>query len=156
MRTVALMFIVLIYLMFGAAVFNTRKHRFLVEKKKRKFLCFLVESKEESTIRNQLRIRMARIIFKSDKILDETVLNSVTAKIFDSRNIRNGTTKQWTFPGAFYFSTLVVTLIGKIENFFSIRETNGNGFCFRLRSHGAENRSVEKKTKFIGRSLIDV
>ncbi|UJR21873.1 hypothetical protein I4U23_024946 [Adineta vaga] len=93
-RTVALMFIVLIYLMFGAAVFNA------------------LESKEEHHSRTLLRQRIARILFKNDTIPNETVFISLTTAIFDSRHFRTGTTKQWTFPGAFYFSTLVVTLIG--------------------------------------------
>ncbi|CAF1374381.1 unnamed protein product [Rotaria magnacalcarata] len=93
-RTCALMFIVLIYLMFGAAVFNA------------------LESKEEARQRAMLRLRMARILYKNDTIQNESVFNSLTTAIFENRHVRSGTAKQWTFPGAFYFSTLVVTLIG--------------------------------------------
>ncbi|CAF4132451.1 unnamed protein product [Rotaria sp. Silwood2] len=97
-RTCALMFIVLIYLMLGAAVFNA------------------LESREEANQRGILRLRMARILYKNDTIQNETVFNSLTTAIFENRHVRTGTAKQWTFPGAFYFSTLVVTLIegGKI------------------------------------------
>ncbi|CAF1561829.1 unnamed protein product [Rotaria sp. Silwood1] len=93
-RTCALMFIVLMYLMFGAAVFNA------------------LESKEEVRQRALLRSRMARILYKNETIQNETIFNTLTAAIFENRHTRSGTAKQWTFPGAFYFSTLVVTLIG--------------------------------------------
>ena len=72
-----------------------------------------VESKEEAKMRGILRARMARILYKSDTIQNETVFISLTTLIFDNRHVRTGTAKQWTFPGAFYFSTLVVTLIGE-------------------------------------------
>ncbi|CAF1571332.1 unnamed protein product [Adineta ricciae] len=93
-RTVALMFIVLMYLLFGAAVFNA------------------LESKEEHNLREILQARISRILFKNETIHNEVLFTSLTTAIFDSRHFRSGTTKQWTFPGAFYFSTLVVTLIG--------------------------------------------
>jgi hypothetical protein len=64
-------------------------------------------------MRAVLRSKMARILYKNDTIPNETVFVSLTTAIFDNRHFRNGTAKQWTFPGAFYFSTLVVTLIGK-------------------------------------------
>lgn len=73
-----------------------------------------VESKEEARIRAALRLRMARILYKNDTIQNEAIFHSLTTTIFDNRHVRSGTAKQWTFPGAFYFSTLVVTLIGKI------------------------------------------
>lgn len=71
-----------------------------------------MESKEEVRQRATLRLKMARILYKNDTIQNETVFNSLTTAIFENRHTRNGTAKQWTFPGAFYFSTLVVTLIG--------------------------------------------
>ncbi|CAF0833688.1 unnamed protein product [Rotaria sp. Silwood1] len=80
--------------MFGAAVFDA------------------LESKEEARIRAALRLRMARILYKNDSIQNESVFHSLTTTIFENRHVRPGTAKQWTFPGAFYFSTLVVTLIG--------------------------------------------
>ena len=73
----------------------------------------LVESKEEARLRAALRLRMARILYKNDTIQNESIFNSLTTAIFEHRHVRSGTAKQWTFPGAFYFSTLVVTLIGK-------------------------------------------
>ena len=73
---------------------------------------FLVESKEEARLRAALRLRMARILYKNDTIQNETIFHSLTTTIFEHRHVRTGTAKQWTFPGAFYFSTLVVTLIG--------------------------------------------
>ncbi|CAF0824817.1 unnamed protein product [Adineta ricciae] len=91
------MFIVLAYLMFGAAVFDA------------------LESKEEARIRNVLRTRMARILYKNDTIQNETLFHILTTTIFEHRHVRTGTAKQWTFPGAFYFSTLVVTLIGEFN-----------------------------------------
>ncbi|CAF1321721.1 unnamed protein product [Adineta steineri] len=93
-RTFALMFIVLAYLMFGAAVFDA------------------LESKEEARLRTAMRIRMARILYKNDTIQNDTIFHMLTTTIFEHRHVRTGTAKQWTFPGAFYFSTLVVTLIG--------------------------------------------
>ncbi|CAF1146940.1 unnamed protein product [Rotaria sordida] len=80
--------------MFGAAVFDA------------------LESKEEAIIRATLRLRMARILYKNDTIQNESAFHSLTTAIFENRHVRTGTTKQWTFPGAFYFSILVVTLIG--------------------------------------------
>jgi hypothetical protein len=76
-------------------------------------LSILVESKEEVRLRSLYRLRMARILYKNETIQNETTFTSLTTLIFENRHVRNGTTKQWTFPGAFYFSTLVVTLIGK-------------------------------------------
>lgn len=73
-----------------------------------------MESKEEAKNRAILRARMARILYKNDTIQNETVFHTLTTTIFENRYVRTGTTKQWTFPGAFYFSTLVVTLIGKL------------------------------------------
>jgi hypothetical protein len=72
-----------------------------------------VESKEEIRLRAVLRSKLSRILYKNETILNEAAFNSLTSAIFDNRHVRSGTTKQWTFPGAFYFSTLVVTLIGK-------------------------------------------
>ena len=63
-------------------------------------------------MRTILRSRMARILYKNDTIQNETVFHNLTTAIFERRHFRSGTAKQWTFPGAFYFSTLVVTLIG--------------------------------------------
>jgi hypothetical protein len=74
-----------------------------------------VESKEEVRLRALLRQRMARILYKNDTIPNETLFISLTSAIFENRHFRSGTTRQWTFPGAFYFSTLVVTLIGKLN-----------------------------------------
>ena len=73
----------------------------------------LVESKEEVRQRSLLRRKAARILYKNETIQNETVFNSLTTEMFENRHVRSGTTKQWTYPGAFYFSTLVVTLIGK-------------------------------------------
>ena len=72
-----------------------------------------MESKEEARLRTALRLRMARILYKNDTIQNESIFNSLTTAIFEHRHVRSGTAKQWTYPGAFYFSTLVVTLIGK-------------------------------------------
>jgi len=72
-----------------------------------------VESKEEVRLRSDLRLRIARILYKNETIPNETVFISLTTAIFENRHVRSGTARQWTFPGAFYFSTLVVTLIGK-------------------------------------------
>ncbi len=77
------------------------------------FFSFTVESKEEARMRLVLRKRMALILYRNDTIQNESVFNNLTTAIFENRHVRNGTSKQWTFPGAFYFSTLVVTLIGK-------------------------------------------
>jgi hypothetical protein len=77
-------------------------------------IIFLVESKEEARSRAAYRLRLARILYKNDTIPNETLFIAVTSAIFENRHVRSGTTKQWTFPGAFYFSTLVVTLIGKL------------------------------------------
>ncbi len=74
-----------------------------------------VESKEEARLRLALRTKMARILYKNDTIQNETIFHSLTTAIFDNRHVRTGTAKQWTFPGAFYFSTLVVTLIGNFS-----------------------------------------
>ncbi len=71
-----------------------------------------MESKEEARLRAMYRLKMARILYKNDTIQNETIFTIVTTAIFEHRHVRSGTTKQWTFPGAFYFSTLVVTLIG--------------------------------------------
>jgi len=71
-----------------------------------------VESKEEARIRAALKVKMARILYKNDTIQNETLFHLLTTAIFENRHVRTGTAKQWTFPGAFYFSTLVVTLIG--------------------------------------------
>lgn len=71
-----------------------------------------MESKEEARTRAALRLRMARILYKNDTIQNETIFHNLTTTIFENRHVRSGTAKQWTFPGAFYFSTLVVTLIG--------------------------------------------
>ncbi len=71
-----------------------------------------MESKEEARIRAALKVKMARILYKNDTIQNETVFHMLTTAIFENRHVRTGTAKQWTFPGAFYFSTLVVTLIG--------------------------------------------
>lgn len=78
-----------------------------------------MESKEEAILRDQLRKKMARILYKSDTIQNETVFHNLTTLIFENRHVRSGTAKQWTFPGAFYFSTLVVTLIGRTIMRFS-------------------------------------
>jgi hypothetical protein len=72
-----------------------------------------VESKEEVRLRSDLRHKIARILYKNETIPNETVFISLTTAIFENRHVRSGTARQWTFPGAFYFSTLVVTLIGK-------------------------------------------
>ena len=116
-RTFALMFIVLAYLMFGAAVFDACKFFFLL--REISFVCFSshisVESKEEARLRAVLRVKMARILYKNDTIPNETMFHILTSAIFENRHVRPGTAKQWTFPGAFYFSTLVVTLIGKFS-----------------------------------------
>ena len=113
-RTLALMFIVLFYLMFGAAVFDARKSLSrLALPSPFTGVSISVESKEEARMRGVLRARMARILYKNDTIQNETVFISLTTLIFDNRHVRTGTAKQWTFPGAFYFSTLVVTLIGE-------------------------------------------
>jgi hypothetical protein len=77
------------------------------------YIVFLVESKEEARLRAHYRLRLARILYKNDTIPNEAQFNAITSTIFEHRHVRSGTTKQWTFPGAFYFSTLVVTLIGK-------------------------------------------
>lgn len=116
-RTVALMFIVLMYLLFGAAVFNACKQTSTLnyDRSSQSNLFVLVESKEEHNLREILRAKIARILFKNETIHNEVLFTSLTTAIFDSRHFRSGTTKQWTFPGAFYFSTLVVTLIGKIS-----------------------------------------
>ena len=74
-----------------------------------------MESKEEARICDVLRTRMARILYKNDTIQNETLFHMLTTTIFEHRHVRTGTAKQWTFPGAFYFSTLVVTLIGKFN-----------------------------------------
>ncbi len=74
-----------------------------------------MESKEEARLRLALRTKMARILYKNDTIQNETIFHSLTTAIFDNRHVRTGTAKQWTFPGAFYFSTLVVTLIGNFS-----------------------------------------
>ncbi len=71
-----------------------------------------MESKEEARIRAALKVKMARILYKNDTIQNETLFHLLTTAIFENRHVRTGTAKQWTFPGAFYFSTLVVTLIG--------------------------------------------
>lgn len=125
-RTCALMFIVLAYLMFGAAVFNACKYLIFIYRINSSIillfvfllLLLLVESKEEVRLRAALRQKIARILYKNDTIPNETVFISLTSAIFENRHFRSGTTRQWTFPGAFYFSTLVVTLIGK----FSIKK----------------------------------
>jgi hypothetical protein len=90
-------------------------------------IVYLVESKEEVRLRAYLRQKMARILYKNDTIPNEMAFISLTTTIFEHRHFRSGTTRQWTFPGAFYFSTLVVTLIGKFymtkkkpNNFFYI------------------------------------
>ncbi len=72
-----------------------------------------MESKEEVRLRSDLRHKIARILYKNETIPNETVFISLTTAIFENRHVRSGTARQWTFPGAFYFSTLVVTLIGK-------------------------------------------
>jgi hypothetical protein len=114
-RTLALMFIVLAYLMFGAAVFDARKFlNRMLWRYFRSMSHLSVESKEEARMRANLRQKMARILYKNDTIQNETAFHSLTSNIFESRHFRTGTAKQWTFPGAFYFSTLVVTLIGNI------------------------------------------
>lgn len=118
-RTFALMFIVLAYLMFGAAVFDARKS-FSSSHSDYFSSRISVESKEEARMRALLRVKMARILYKNDTIQNETIFHSLTTAIFDNRHVRTGTAKQWTFPGAFYFSTLVVTLIGKFfDQFYS-------------------------------------
>ena len=138
-RTVALMFIVLMYLLFGAAVFNACKWISTPNydwSSSPNFLS-LVESKEEHNLRENLEARIARILFKNETIRNEVLFTSLTTAIFDSRHFRSGTTKQWTFPGAFYFSTLVVTLIGKvsIDHRFLIVIYR----LFRLRSYNTED-----------------
>ncbi len=115
-RTFALMCIVLMYLIFGAAVFNACN---MIDWYFNKIIninifLLLVESKEEIRLRTDYRLRLARILYKNDTIPDETLFIALTTRIFENRHVRNGTAKQWTFPGAFYFSTLVVTLIGKL------------------------------------------
>ncbi len=74
-----------------------------------------MESKEEARLRDVLRGKMAWILYKNYTIQNETIFHSLTTWIFENRHVRSGTAKQWTFPGAFYFSTLVVTLIGKFS-----------------------------------------
>ena len=118
-RTVALMFIVLIYLMFGAAVFNACKcHLSMMREREIQhkisvLLLFSVEAKEEAKMRILLRQRIARILYKNETIPNEYIFNNLVTAIFEHRHVRPGTAKQWTFPGAFYFSTLVITLIGE-------------------------------------------
>ena len=81
---------------------------------------------------------MARILYKNDTIQNETSFHSVTTAVFENRHIRTGTTKQWTFPGAFYFSTLVVTLIGK---FFSRIYWERNNFVLhRLWTYNTKDK----------------
>jgi hypothetical protein len=80
-----------------------------------------VESKEEAHSREVLRLKMARILYKNDTIQNETVFHILTTAIFENRHVRSGTAKQWTFPGAFYFSTLVVTLIGNFSIKFNFK-----------------------------------
>lgn len=99
-----------------------------------------MESKEEARTRAALRLRMARILYKSDTIPNETVFHGLTTLIFENRHVRSGTAKQWTFPGAFYFSTLVVTLIGN-ENLIShYQKPSILIFSFRLRTYNAEDK----------------
>ena len=99
---------------------------------------FIVESKEEAIARATYRSRIARILYKNETIPNETLFISITTMIFENRHVRSGTTKQWTFPGAFYFSTLVVTLIGKFEIGLSLIQLH----LFRLRSNYTENEYV--------------
>ena len=108
------MFIVLVYLMFGAAVFDARKWLIGDVAVLSWSSHIPVESKEEARMRAVLRVKMARILYKNDTIQNESVFHSLTTAIFENRHVRTGTAKQWTFPGAFYFSTLVVTLIGNV------------------------------------------
>lgn len=95
-----------------------------------------MEAKEEVRLRGEYRRRLARILYKNDTIPDEMMFNALTSKIFEHRHVRNGTSKQWTFSGAFYFSTLVVTLIGK----FDVRWISIQLARFRLRSNNSENK----------------
>ena len=85
-----------------------------------------VEAKQEVVLRAEYRRRLARILYKNETILDEAHFNYLTTRIFEHRHVRNGTSKQWTFSGAFYFSTLVVTLIGRCEIFI----VNDSDQCF--------------------------
>ena len=97
-----------------------------------------MESKEEVRLRDHYRRKMAQILYKNNTIQNETIFTSLTTAIFENRHVRNGTTKQWTFPGAFYFSTLVVTLIGK-----PIFKVNFNEDLYnlsRLRSNNTQNK----------------
>ena len=89
-----------------------------------------MESKEEAILRAALRVKMARILYKNDTIQNETVFHSLTTAIFENRHVRSGTAKQWTFPGAFYFSTLVVTLIGKNFSKFIFLNKNSKIIIF--------------------------
>jgi hypothetical protein len=95
-----------------------------------------VESKEEIRLRAALRLRLAQILYKNNTIPNETVFISLTTAIFENRHVRHGTTKQWTFFGAFYFSTLVVTLIGN----FSIRLILTQISIFRLWTNNPKNK----------------
>ncbi len=98
-----------------------------------------MESKEEARLRGVLRTKMARILYKSETIPNETLFISLTSAIFENRHVRSGTTRQWTFPGAFYFSTLVVTLIGK----FYIKLILIKIYIFRLWSNNTKNKYNE-------------
>jgi hypothetical protein len=97
-----------------------------------------VESKAEARMRAALRVKMARILYKNDTIQNETIFHSLTTAIFENRHVRTGTAKQWTFPGAFYFSTLVVTLIGK----FSMSRISNKSYLFRLWTYNAKDRYI--------------
>jgi len=119
--------------MFGAAVFNACKSfEFRLIINPIILFLFLVESKEEVRLRTIYRQRLARILYKNDTIPNETLFIAVTSAIFENRHVRSGTTKQWTFPGAFYFSTLVVTLIGKLH----IRLISYSIFIFFFKGYG--------------------
>ena len=98
-------------------------------------LVCLVEATQEVKLRTEHRKRIARILFKNETIPDEALFNAVTTKIFEHRHVRNGTSKQWTFFGAFYFSTLVVTLIGKYIIIQSLTYPSPSRLMFRIRSN---------------------
>jgi hypothetical protein len=98
-----------------------------------------VESKEEAILRAALRLKMARILYKNDTIQNETLFHMLTTTIFEHRHVRSGTGKQWTFPGAFYFSTLVVTLIG---NLFFINFILNQRELFRLWTYDTKDKYV--------------
>jgi hypothetical protein len=110
-----------------------------------------VESKEEARLRATLRAKMARILYKNDTIQNEAVFHNLTTSIFENRHVRMGTAKQWTFPGAFYFSTLVVTLIGN----FSRNFISNKNYLFRLWTYNTKDRYVLYSDFLLKRESFD-